>query len=78
MLSEALHSDMDQLRVVRRESDGAPAVKCPRCEDVIQPMKSMFAGYDCESCGGFIEGATLRSYLKALRRWDDSRPEEME
>jgi len=62
---------MQQIKVYRL-SDGAPAIKCPRCDELVSPAKNdLFGGHDCPDCLGTIDSDDLRSYTRAVKIYSE-------
>jgi uncharacterized C2H2 Zn-finger protein len=59
-----------KLRVYKQE-DGSPAVKCPRCDEVITPVNNhIFDGVDCPECGQIIDEDQLEAYDRAVEEYE--------
>jgi len=60
-----------KLRVYKQE-DGSPAVKCPRCDELVSPAKThFFDGFDCPECNQIIDESLMTAYLKAVEEFED-------
>ena len=62
---------MKKLRPVIN-SDGDVSVKCPRCDEIIVPVKNPIGldGYDCPECDQVIEAKALTLWKRAARLRD--------
>lgn len=62
-----------------RKKDGLPAVECPRCEEVIIPIKNPIGldGYECSECDQVIDSSILRSWRRAMEKAEEE-PESFE
>lgn len=57
---------------VYKNSEGTPAVKCPRCDELITPEHFVLMdGFECPECNQAIEQDQLGSYLVAMRDYED-------
>lgn len=62
----------NKLKVYKLE-DGIPAVKCPRCDEMITPSseQGLFDGHDCPECGQIIQEEELVTYFKILNTYEE-------
>lgn len=60
-----------KLKVFKTE-DGELKVKCPRCDELVTPIETIFDGMDCEECGQPISDYELSNYLKAVKEKEDN------